>query len=122
MVGKQTKARHRKNDMKEINGIQITLFSNVKEVYCKAYPTDNMGKSLNDNLTLVEMLSGMMKGNNTYQMLFPDEGFDSLVRERVFEMLAIVAECDYNDIYNLWLYPEEWSSVMDNKTKKRQVA
>lgn len=104
MIGRQTKARHRKKDMKEINGIQFETSSNLKETYRAVYPTDTLGNSLDSEITLADVFARMMKGENIYRIIFADKDkFDSIVRERVFEMLALAMECDYNDIYNLWI-------------------
>lgn len=109
----------RKNDMKEINGNPINRSSNLKETYCKVYPTDNMGKALDSEVTLSEVLDRMMKGENIYHIIFTDKDeCDSLVRERVFDMLSIIAGCEYDDIYKLWLWPDEWEPVLRNRMSK----
>ncbi|MER2008816.1 MAG: hypothetical protein ABS939_15300 [Psychrobacillus sp.] len=71
--------------------------NNVKRWYTDIYPTDELGKEIDDNLTFVKLASDV---NNVYQLLGV---WDSVVRERVFTRLSELMNEDYDYVYQLWL-------------------
>ena len=73
---------------------------NVKEYYVNNYPTDELGVELNQKATFVGLLNCLYEGNDVYEYI--GEG-DSLIRERLFEKLAIDTNKPYNYIWDLWL-------------------
>lgn len=73
--------------------------ANVKEWYCKTYPTDELGKEINDSITFANVLLGIAQGTDVYDIIGVS---DSIVRERIFAEIAARMGCDYNVIYNLW--------------------
>ena len=73
---------------------------NIKEYYMDNYPTDELGLELNENATFVGLLNCLYEGNDVYEYI--GEG-DSLIRERLFEKLAIDTNKPYNYIWDLWL-------------------
>ena len=73
---------------------------NIKEYYTNQYPQDELGVELNENATFVGLLNCLYEGNDVYDYI--GEG-DSLIRERLFEKLAIDTNKPYNYIWDLWL-------------------
>lgn len=74
--------------------------SNLKEWYLKEFPTDEVGKTLN-NITFKEAYDNLHLGSGFYDVL--GGVADSVVRERIFEKLSELYKCSYDDIYDLWL-------------------
>ena len=75
----------------------------LKEFYLDKYPSDEMGKEINENSTFV----GLLHILNTKRDVYPYIGaHDSIIRERLFEELSKQLRVDYNYIYDLWLYDE----------------
>jgi hypothetical protein len=72
----------------------------IKEYYMNNYPQDELGVELNENATFVGLLNCLYEGNDVYDYI--GEG-DSLIRERLFEKLAIDTNKPYNYIWDLWL-------------------
>lgn len=73
----------------------------VAEWYREAYPEDTgMHEELNKDVAFVDVMFALGKGDSIYSLLCCD---DSIVRERVFDELAKLANVDYNIIYYKWL-------------------
>lgn len=85
-------------DNKTIEDILHTTY--VKDDYVQDYPTDDLGKEINENLNYLQLFNGLLNGDDIYEMLGVE---DSLIRERVLRMLAYLMEMDYQIIYYLWL-------------------
>ena len=73
---------------------------NVNEDYVTDFPTDDLGKEINENLNYLQLFNGLLKGEDIYEML---DVSDSLIRERVLGRLAYLIGIDYQIIYYLWL-------------------
>ena len=84
-------------DMKKIGNAKRLR---VKNWYIKNYPTDDLGKEINDNLSFWSFYTYLFQGFNVYSVLGVG---DSIVRERVFEKLAEILGVQYDYIYKLWL-------------------
>lgn len=74
--------------------------ANIKEWYEKTYPTDELGREIDDSITFANVLLGIAQGAEVYDIIGLS---DSLIRERIFAEIAARMGCDYNVIYNLWL-------------------
>ena len=72
----------------------------IKDWYIKTYPTDEVGEELNSRATFYDLFEALENYQDVYN-LFGIE--DSIVRERIFEKLAEIMECPYEEIYNQWL-------------------
>ena len=85
------------------NKLRISAYDKVRETYMRTYPTDDLGPKIRRGITFIEVFRDLVltHENGIYTML--DVG-DSLVRERVFQMLVDcgLAE-DYDQVYNAWL-------------------
>lgn len=85
-------------DNKTIEDILRTTY--VKDDYVQDYPTDDLGKEINENLNYLQVFNGLLCGKDIYEML---DVSVSLIRERVLERLAYLMGIDYQIIYYLWL-------------------
>lgn len=83
----------------------INLKDNVKETYHKMHETDELWEELNDEPTFEDVLNGMQKGDDFYEIIGEA---DSIMRERIFNLLLNILnnmgyDIEYDDIYYLWL-------------------
>lgn len=74
--------------------------SNIKEWYCKTYPTDELGREIDGSITFADVLLGIAQCAEVYDIIGVS---DSIIRERIFAEIASRMGCDYNVIFNLWL-------------------
>lgn len=73
---------------------------NVKEWYRGEYPTDDLVEEIKDTVTFEDVFEAL----DNYRDIYNEIGTtDSLVRERIFNKLAILMEVDYDYIYDQWL-------------------
>ena len=72
----------------------------IKQFYLETYPTDDMGKDINDDTTFLGLVTQISLGRDLYDYLGV---YDSLIRERLFSELAKQLKTSYEIIYNLWL-------------------
>ena len=72
----------------------------IRKFYVKAYPTDELGKDINKNVTFAGLLNELIVGGDVYKYIGVA---DSLIRERLFERLAEELEVSYDYVYKLWL-------------------
>ena len=68
----------------------------IKDWYMKNYPTDDLGKELNDEVTFEDMWNEDYKKYDIYQVMGVG---DSLIRERLFEHLAEIKGVSYDVVY-----------------------
>lgn len=71
-----------------------------KNFYHEIYNTDPDWVDLNPNITLGEAFIEFLNGMDPYDIIGV---YDSIFRERLFEMFAELAGVDYEDIYNHWM-------------------
>lgn len=79
---------------------KINENSNVKEWYLKNYSNDDLGQEIDENITFYDIFYTLDRRKDVYNTIGVD---DSIIRERIFEKLADVMQCDYNYIYEQWL-------------------
>lgn len=83
---------------------KLTILSNVAQSYRERYPDDKMGERLSVASTFLSLLNDMVNGRDFYEVVFGNlEDCDSIVRERIFEMLSKVAKLPYEVVYQIWL-------------------
>lgn len=83
---------------------RVNILSNVRTTYMNCYPSDVEGININNNVSFAQVLARMQEGENFYEII----GIcDSLIRERIFNIMAIVGGVKYDDIYTLWLHFED---------------
>jgi hypothetical protein len=72
----------------------------IREYYLEAFPTDELGIEINPEATF----AGLQKVLDNFEDVYEYIGVgDSLVRERVFDKLAITMGVEYDVIYSQWL-------------------
>jgi len=73
----------------------------IKTWYAQAYPTDDVGSTLDPTVTFADLYHALQAGTCIYATLGGNA--DSIVRERVFAGLANLLNVDSGHIYDLWL-------------------
>lgn len=73
---------------------------NFKNFYHEIYNTDPDWTDLNPDITLGEAFIEFLNGTDPYDIIGV---YDSIFRERLFEMFAELAGVDYEEIYNHWM-------------------
>ena len=71
--------------------------NNIKKWYTTEFPTDELGLEINPNATFLGLIGNI---EDVYEYIGIG---DSIVRERLFERIAEIMECTYDEVYNLWL-------------------
>jgi len=75
---------------------------NVREFYVKNYPSDDLGIGINPEATFDGLVQTLNRCGDVYEYLYV---YDSIVRERLFEKLSLILNCEYEVIYQRWLSP-----------------
>ena len=75
--------------------------NSIKKWYCYHYPDDELGSTIPDHLTFSSAYKALKNGTDIYSLL--GSAADSIVRERIFEIIAVRQAADYNTIYQMWL-------------------
>jgi hypothetical protein len=75
--------------------------TNIKEWYMEEYPDDEVGATLNDDITFEGLFETLDSYGDVYEYL--GGAADSVVRERCFAKLAEIMQVDYSYIYEQWL-------------------
>ena len=72
----------------------------IREYYLEAFPTDELGIEINENVTFAGLLNQLIVNGDVYRYIGVS---DSIVRERLFERLAEELEVSYEYVYQLWI-------------------
>lgn len=72
----------------------------IKNWYTHYYETDELGQEINSMATFNDLHRALLDGRDVYEVIGVG---DSLVRERLFDELAILLGVSSNVVYNLWL-------------------
>lgn len=72
----------------------------LKEFYLQNYPTDELGCEISPSATTAGLLNELVSGGDVYEYIGVG---DSLIRERMFEVLSDELNTSYDYVYNLWL-------------------
>ena len=111
---------YKDENTKELNGVKFTFDSNVRQVYCVLYPYDYQRYDIRKDLTFRDVWNGLCDGKDIYKVI-SEYCVDSEVRERIFEMISILKDCNYIEIWNLWLSKGElplWIPCRDEKGER----
>ena len=73
----------------------------IKTWYTKAYPTDDVGLTLDPAVTFADLYHALQAGTCVYATLGGNA--DTIIRERIFAALADFLDVDSGHIYNFWL-------------------
>ena len=88
----------------------------LRAYYMREYPTDEMGKDIKHGIKFIDLFNCL----NEYKCVYEFMGAgDSIVRERMFEALSKIMECDYDYIYSQWLYHPEPETKEFKEFKKK---
>ena len=71
----------------------------IKEFYCEAFPTDELGVEINSDATFGNLWESI-RGGYFYDYIGV---FDSVIRERIFEKFSEITGHDYDYIYEEWI-------------------
>lgn len=82
------------------------LNKKIKDWYTKTYPTDELGKEINEKITFKGLWAYMSQGVDVYNVLAVS---DSMIRERVFEKLSEIYGVDYDVVYKMWLRSDNYA-------------
>lgn len=104
---KNTITRIVKENDERLRNLIVKLDISIKSWYLKEYPSDDVGETLSDTATFLELnnLLNSGKGKDVYELLGGDS--DTIVRERCFEKLCQLTDQTYDTVYNKWLHTEE---------------
>lgn len=80
-------------------GKRTSILSNVKETYKRCYVSDELGDEINPEITFAQLLAGMVEKKDFYDMVGVS---DSIMRERLFDLMAILGGIKTREIYDLW--------------------
>jgi len=72
----------------------------VREFYLNEYPTDELGSYLSETATWEGLLLTLQQEGDVYEYLGV---WDSIVRELLFEELAVQQNTSYEYLYELWM-------------------
>ena len=72
----------------------------IKNWYTHYYDTDELGQEINSMATFNDLHRALLDGRDVYKVIGVG---DSIIRERLFEELAILLGVSYDDVYNMWL-------------------
>ncbi len=90
----------------------------IKDWYIKTYPTDDLGKELNDKSTFKDLLSAIFSGDDVYSVLGVG---DSLIRERAFVKLSKIHKRYDSWAYEHWLDSSKYKNGGSVKNERRHV-
>lgn len=76
------------------------LYETIREYYANAYPDDDLGRQLLEDVTFADVLEALRGQQDVYDVIGVG---DSIVRERLFARIAELLEVDYDYVYYLWL-------------------
>ena len=72
----------------------------IKNWYTHYYETDELGQEINSMATFNDLHRALLDGRDVYEVIGVG---DSLVRERLFDELAILLGVSYEVVYDMWL-------------------
>ena len=87
-------------------------YLNIKKEIKKRYPREFQVEDVKADLTTIDVLVEMLKGNNVYDFARAGkEHLDSAVREEIFEITSDDLGIDYQVLYHLWRNDEQCKKV-----------
>ena len=79
---------------------EYDIDSSVRDWYMEQYPNDDLGPTLNKDLTFRDFVGVLNASKDVYDAL---GHIDSIVRERVFGMTSQLLGVDYDAVFYRWL-------------------
>ena len=80
---------------------------NIKTYYLATFPTDELGLRINPDATFEGLFLTLDRYRDVYEYIGV---LDSIVRERIFERLSEIMQCEYDVIYEQWMLGYELSA------------
>lgn len=71
--------------------------NNIKQWYTTTFKSDDLGQEINPTATFLGLIGNI---GDIYDYIGVA---DSIIRERLFERIAEIMECSYDEVYNLWI-------------------
>ena len=87
----------------------ITLKTNIKDWYEKAFPIDDLGAEINSRITFGDVVDCLNAGEDLYDCIGVG---DSVIREHIFTQLAKILKVDYDKVYNKWLDADSYKDLV----------
>lgn len=116
IITKRGKRRYR--DLGE-NINELTPQTKIKDYIAQEHPTEFQLDRINPDITFGELYKQMRQGKNFYELASVDgEGFDSAVREYIFDGISEVLGVSYDHIYNVWVHPERYVRKSEEDIEK----
>lgn len=116
IITKRGKRRYRDLD-ENIN--ELTPQTKVKDYIAQEYPTEFQLDRINPDITFGELYKQMRQGEDFYKLAsIDDRGFDSAVREYIFDGISEALGVSYDHIFNLWLHPERYVRRFEEDIEK----
>lgn len=72
----------------------------IKNWYTHYYEEDELGQEINSMATFNDLYRALLDGKDVYEVIGVG---DSLVRERLFNELAILLGVNYESLFAIWL-------------------
>jgi hypothetical protein len=73
--------------------------SNIRDTYMALYPHDELANEIN-NVTFMELFEALDRYEDIYEFIGV---YDSIIRENIFSMLAVIMDVEYEYIYDQWM-------------------
>lgn len=100
---KEENFRKNEEGIQKIRKLQV----NIKKWYIQEFPTDEVGETLNENISFLDLHNLIFsKDERDVKELLGGDA-DTIVRERCFEKLSELEGIDYDVIYTKWLDIDE---------------
>lgn len=80
--------------------LNYDMNQSLRKMYKKMFPTDELGEYINPKATLYGVFIELESGGDIYKYIGTG---DSVIRERVFQLLSQKAQIPYGIIYEAWL-------------------
>jgi hypothetical protein len=77
----------------------MNIHTSIKEAYELCFPEDELGKELND-VTFEQLFNTLDNYESVYDFIGV---YDSVIRERLFSMLSVIMDVEYDYIYDQWM-------------------
>lgn len=77
----------------------MDINTSIKQAYLTCYWDDELGHKLND-VTFEQLFNTLDNYKSVYDFIGV---YDSLIRERLFSMLSVIMDVEYDYIYNQWM-------------------
>lgn len=85
--------------MKIAKKMILSGVNNIRKWYHATYPDDSVYELIDNKVTFTDLINKLGK-EDIYELLGVG---DSVLRERVFDEIAVRKNIDYDDVYDAWV-------------------